>query len=109
MNLNWTLCLLTRCLISQKLSCLIIGTAQQIDAKLMHPAQKFRQNLLVKFYSITDFNFLFQQIKTLVWGLLQCKTLEVSGPCHGALEAIIRKYLCVQIKRLLGSDTLHAC
>ena len=27
---------------------MVIGTAQQIDTKLMHPFEKFRQNLLVK-------------------------------------------------------------
>ena len=55
---------------------------QQIDTKMMHPFEKFRQNLLVTFYSMKDFNFLTHELKkrqTLVWGLLQCKTLEVSN------------------------------
>ena len=30
-------------------SCLVIGTAQQIDTKLMHPSEKLRQNLLSNF------------------------------------------------------------
>ena len=63
-------------------SCLVIGTAQQIDPKLVHPFEKLRQDLLVKFYSIKDFKFLtheLKQRKTLVWGLLKCKTLEVSN------------------------------
>ena len=89
---------------TKTVSCLVIGTAQQIDTKLMHRFEKFRKNLVVKFYSMKDFIFLtyeLKQGKTLVWGLLQCKTLEVSTlPC--ALEAIIRKCLCIQIKRLLG-------
>ena len=34
---------------------------QQIDTKMMHPFEKFRQNLLVKFYSMKDFNFLTQE------------------------------------------------
>ena len=38
--------------------CLVIGTAQQIDTKLVHPFEKFHQNLLVKFYSVKDFKFL---------------------------------------------------
>ena len=45
-------------------------TAQQIDTKLVHPFEKFRQNLLVKFYSIKNFKFLtheLKQRKTLVW------------------------------------------
>ena len=48
-------------------------TAQQIDTKMMHSFEKFRQNLLVKFYSMKDFNFLTHELKkrkTLVWGLL---------------------------------------
>ena len=48
-------------------------TAQQIDTELMHPFKKFRQNLLLKFYSIKDFNFLtheLKQRKSLVRGLL---------------------------------------
>ena len=80
----------------------------------MHPFERFRQNLLVKFYSMNDFNFLtheLKQRKTLVWVLLLCETLDVSNfamcsqtsPC--ALEAIMRTCLCFQIKRLLGSDT----
>ena len=88
-------------------SCSVIGTAQQIDTKLMHRFEKFRKNLLVKFYSMKGIIFLTQELKhgkTLVWGLLQCKTLESQTlPC--ALEAIIRKCLCFQIKRLLGYDT----
>ena len=67
----------------------------------MHPFEKFRQNTLVKIYFMKDFSFLtheLKQRKTLVQGLLQCKTLEISNlPC--ALETIIRKYICFQIKR----------
>ena len=63
-------------------SCSVIGTVQQIDTKLIHRFEKFRKNLLVKFYSMKDFIFLTQELKqgkTLVWDLLQCKTLEVSN------------------------------
>ena len=42
------------------LTCSVIGTAQQIDTKLMHRFEKFRENLLVKFYSMKDFIFLTQ-------------------------------------------------
>ena len=54
-------------------SCLVIGTAQQIDTKLVHSFEKFRENLLVKFYSMIDFSFLTHEVeqrRTLVWGLL---------------------------------------
>ena len=37
---------------TKTVSCLVIGTAQQIDTKLMRSFEKFGQNILVKFYSI---------------------------------------------------------
>ena len=58
---------------TKTVSCLVMGTAQQIDNKMMHPFEKFRQNLLVTFYSMKDFNFLThkpKKRKTLVWGSL---------------------------------------
>ena len=58
---------------TRTVSCLVKGTAQQVDTKLMHPFEKFRQNLLVKFYCMKDFSFLthkLKQRKTLVGGLL---------------------------------------
>ena len=67
---------------TKTVSCLVIRTAQQIDTKLMHRFEKFRKNLLVKLYSMKDFIFLthkLKQGKTLVWGLLQCKTLKASN------------------------------
>ena len=67
---------------TKTVSCSVIGTAQQIDTKLMHRFEKFRKNLLVKFYSMKDFIFLtdkLKQGKTLVWGLLQWIALEVSN------------------------------
>ena len=39
-------------------SCLVIRTAEQIDIKLVNPFEKFRQNLLVKSYSMEDLDFL---------------------------------------------------
>ena len=42
---------------TKTVSCSVIGTAQQIDTKLMHHFEKFRKNLLVKFYSVKDFYF----------------------------------------------------
>ena len=58
---------------TKTVSCLVIGTAQQIDTELMHSSEKFRPNLLVKFYSMKNFSYLaheLKQRKTLVWGLL---------------------------------------
>ena len=67
---------------TKTVSCLVIRTTQQIDTEPMHPFEKFRQNLLVKFYSAKDFSFLtheLKQKKILVRGMLWCKTLEVSN------------------------------
>ena len=67
---------------TKTVSCSVIGTTQQIDTKLIHPCEKFRKNLFVKFYSVKDCVFLTHELKqgkTLIWGLLQCKTLEVSN------------------------------
>ena len=50
--------------VTKTVSCLVIGTAQQIDTKLMYPFERFRQNLLVKFYSIKDFSFLTHELET---------------------------------------------
>ena len=48
---------------TKTVSCLVIGTAQQIDTKLMHRFEKFPKNLLVKFHSIKDFIFLTHELK----------------------------------------------
>ena len=67
---------------TKTVSCSVIGTAQQIDAKLMHRFEKFHKNLLVKFYSVKDCIFLtyeLKQGKALVLCLLKCKSLEVSN------------------------------
>ena len=48
---------------TKTVSCLVLGTAQQIDNKLMYPFEKFRQKLLVKFYSMEDFSFLTHELK----------------------------------------------
>ena len=42
---------------TKTVSCSVIGTAQQIDTKLMHHFEKFRKNLLLKFYYVKDFYF----------------------------------------------------
>ena len=50
---------------TKTVSCLVISTAQQIDTKLIHPSERFHQNVLVKFYSMKDFNFLTHELKRL--------------------------------------------
>ena len=65
---------------TKTVSCSIIGTAEQIDTKLMHRFEKFRKILLIKLYSMKDLIFLTHELKqgkALVWGLLQGKRLEV--------------------------------
>ena len=48
---------------TKTVSCSVIGTAQQIDTKLMRRLEKFRKNLLVKFYPMKDFIFLTHELK----------------------------------------------
>ena len=58
---------------TKTVNCLVIRTTEQIDTKLMHPFKKFRQNLLVTFYFVKDFNFLRNEPKKrkiFVWRLL---------------------------------------
>ena len=81
---------------TKTVSCSVIGTEQQIDTKLMHRFEKFRKNLLVEFYSMTDFIFLTHELKQ---GKSAKHWKSQTLPC--ALEAIIRKCFCFQIKRLL--------
>ena len=50
--------------LTKTVNCSVIGTAQQIGTKLMHRFQKFRKNLLVKFYSMKDFIFSDTQAET---------------------------------------------
>ena len=40
---------------------LVLRNVQQIDVKLMHPSEKFRQNLLVKIYFMKDFEFMIHE------------------------------------------------
>ena len=53
---------------TKTVTCLVIKTAQQVDIELMHLFEKFRQNLLVKFYSLKDFNFLTHQLNPIQYG-----------------------------------------
>ena len=71
---------------TKTVSCLAIGTAQQTDTKLMHPFEKIRQNLLVKFYSMKDFTFLLKQRKPLVWGLFVVQNIGSLKLCHVLLK-----------------------
>ena len=48
---------------TKTVNCLVIRTAQKTDTKLVYPFEKFRQNLLVEFYSVKDFKFLTHELK----------------------------------------------
>ena len=78
---------------TKTVSCSVIGTAQQIDTKLMHRFEKFRKNPLVKFYSMKDFIFLTHELKrekTLVWVCCSAKHWKSQTlPC--VFEAILQK------------------
>ena len=80
---------MTKCLISQKLSFSVIETAQQIDTKLMHRFEKFRKNLLVKFYSVKDFIFLTHEPETgknFSLGFVEVQNIRSLKPCQELLK-----------------------
>ena len=93
---------------TKTVSCSVIGTAQQIDTKLMHRFEKFRKNLLVTFYSMEAFIFLTHELKqgkSSVWGFLQCKSLKSHQksqtlPC--AYQVILRKFSLFSDKKIAG-------
>ena len=91
-----TLCLFDKMInITKTVSCFVIRTAQQINNNMMHPSEKFRHNLLVKFYFIKDFIFLIHELKQgtiLVWALCAEHRKVQILPC--ALEAVRRKGFC---------------
>ena len=73
---------------TKTVSCSIIGTAQQIDTKLMHHFEKFRKNLLVKFYSMKDFIFLTHELKwkNFSLGFVAVQNIGTLKPCHVLLK-----------------------
>ena len=74
---------------TKTVSCSVIGTAQQIDTKLMHHFEKFRRNLLVKFYSMKDFIFLTHELKTgknFSLGFVAVQNIGSFKPCHVLLK-----------------------
>ena len=93
---------------AKTVSCLVISTAQQIDSKLMHPFEKLRQNLLVKFHSMKDFNFLTHKLKWKNFSLRFVVVQNIASlrPCHVLLKQPSENVFvfCFQIKRLLVSD-----
>ena len=73
---------------TKTVNCLVIGTAQQINTKLMHPFEKFRQNILVKFYSMKDFNFLTHELKQKNFSqrFVVVQNIGSLKPCHVLLK-----------------------
>ena len=75
---------------TKTVSCSVIGTAQQIDTKLMHRFEKFRKNLLVKFYSMKDFIFLTLELnetgKNISQGFVAVQNIGSPKPCHVLLK-----------------------
>ena len=64
----------------------MIGTAQQIDTKLIHRFEKFRKNLLVKFYSMKHFIFFsdtrVETGKNISLGFVAVQNTGNLKPCH---------------------------
>ena len=74
---------------TETVSCSVTGTAQQIDTKLMHRFEKFRKNLLVKFYSMKDFIFLTHELKQgkkISLGFVAVQNIGSLKPCHVLLK-----------------------
>ena len=73
---------------TKTISCSVIGTAQQIDTNLMHRFEKFRKNLLVKYYSVKDFIFLTHELKqeNFSLGFLAVQNIRSLKPCHVLLK-----------------------
>ena len=85
---------------TKTVSCSVIVTAEQIDTKLMHRFEKFRKNLLVKFYSMEGLYFSDTRAepgKNFILGFVAVQNIGSLKPC----DVLIRKCLCFQIKRLL--------
>ena len=68
--------------------CLVVRTAQQIDTKLMHPFEKFRQNLLVKFilWSILISDTQSETEKNFSLPFFAVQNIESLKPCHVLLK-----------------------
>ena len=73
---------------TKTVSCLAHRTAQQIGTKLMHPCEKFRQNLLVKFHLMKDFDFLIHELKQKNFSLrfVLVQNIRSLKPCHALLN-----------------------
>ena len=74
---------------TKTVSCLVTGTAQQIDTKLMHHSEKFCKNLLVKFYSMKDFIFLTHEQgtgKNFSLGFVAVQNIGSLKSCHVLLK-----------------------
>ena len=69
---------------TKTVSCSVIGTAQQIDTKLMHRFDKFRKNLLVKFYSMKDYfsDTRAETGKNISLGFVAVQNIGSLKPCH---------------------------
>ena len=73
---------------TKTVSCSVIRTAQ-IDTKLMHRFDKFRENLLVKFYSMKDFYFSDTRAETgkkFSLGFVAVQNIESLKTCHVLLK-----------------------
>ena len=94
----------------------VIGTAQQIDTKLIHRFEKFRKNLSVKFYSMKDFIFSDTQVETgknFSLEFVAVQSIESLKPCHQKMYlfsdkkiAGLRCMTCQSLKNPLGQVNL---
>ena len=89
---------------TKTVSCSVIGTAQQIDTKLMHRFEKFRKNLLVTFYSMEDFIFLTHELKQekVQSGVCYSAKHQKSQTLPCAYKVILRKFSLFSDKKIAG-------
>ena len=74
---------------TKTVSCSVIGTAQQIDTKLMHRFEKFRKNLLVKWLFYEGLYFSYTRAETgknFSLGFVVVQNIGSLKPCHVLLK-----------------------
>ena len=88
---------------TKTVSCLALRTAYQIDTKLMHPCEKFRQNLLVRFHFMKDFDFdtRAEIEKNFSLGFVSVQNIRSLKPCHVLLKHQ-KKMSLISDKKIVG-------
>ena len=90
---------------TKTVSCLALRTAWQIDTKLMHNCEIFRQNLFVKFHFMEDLDFLIHEVneveKNFSPGFVLVQNIRSFKPCHVLLKHQ-QKMSLISDKKIVG-------